>query len=69
MSLLPRPCPTKRPPLVAARSVFCYWPVWELGVTMTAIARRLGFGQPAVSTTVRRGEGLVRAHGLRLLEE
>jgi chromosomal replication initiation ATPase DnaA len=32
---------TKRPALVAARSVFCYWAVRELRVTTVAIARRL----------------------------
>ena len=61
--------PTKRPPLVAARSLFCYWAARELGVTTTAIARRLGLSQPAVSTAVRRGEDLARAQGLRLLDE
>jgi putative transposase len=60
--------PTKRPPLVAARSVFCYWAVRELRVTTAAIARRLGLTQPAISTAVRRGEEFARTQGLRLLD-
>jgi REP-associated tyrosine transposase len=59
---------TKRPALVAARSVFCYWAVRELRVTTTALARRLGLTQPAISTAVRRGEDLARTRGLRLLD-
>jgi len=60
--------PTKRPPLVAARSVFCYWAVRELRVTTTALARRLGVTQPAISTAVRRGEDVARRQGLRLVD-
>jgi len=61
--------PTKRPPLPAARSVFCYWAVRELRVTTTALARRLGLSQPAICMAVRRGEGVTRARCLRLLKE
>ncbi len=60
---------SKRRPLVAARSVFCYFGVRDLGVTATAVARRLGLSQPAVSTAVRRGEALARARGLEVLGE
>ena len=60
--------PTKHPALVAARSVFSYWAVRELRVTTTALARRLGLTQPAISTAVRRGEDLARTRGLRLAD-
>jgi len=52
--------------VVAARSVFCYWAVRELGHTATALARRLGMTQPAVSIAVRRGERIARERGLQL---
>jgi DNA-binding transcriptional LysR family regulator len=60
---------SKRPNLVAARSLFCFWAVRELGETATAVARLLGLTQPAVSSAVRRGEEMVRVRGLRLVEK
>jgi hypothetical protein len=53
----------------AARSLFCYWAVRELGHTTTALARRLKLTQPAVSIAVRRGERMARERGLRLSVE
>ncbi len=58
--------PSKRPPQVAARSLFCFWAVRELGMTATAVARALGCTQPAVSIAVRRGEQIAHSQGLRL---
>lgn len=52
--------------LVAARSVFCYWAVRELGHTATALARELALTQAGVSISVRRGERIVRERGIRL---
>jgi len=60
---------SKRPDLVAARSLFCYWAVSELGETATAVARRLGLTQPAVSIAVRRGGEIARKRGLKLVEK
>jgi len=57
------------PAVVAARSVFCYWAVRELGLTTTALARDLALTQPAVSIAVRRGERIVRERGLHLAGE
>jgi putative transposase len=51
---------------VAARSVLCYFLVRELGMTATAVAEKLGMGQPAVSIAVARGEAMVKERGLRL---
>jgi REP element-mobilizing transposase RayT len=56
----------KRPLLVSARSVFCYWAVRELGLTTTAVARVLGLTQPAVSIAVRRGERIATLRGIQL---
>jgi hypothetical protein len=61
--------PGQRRAVVVARSVFCYWAVRELGHTTTALARRLGLTQPAVSIAVRRGERIARERGLHLLVE
>jgi putative transposase len=58
--------PGKYPNRVAARSVLCYFLVGDLGMTVTAVAERLGIGQPTVSIAVRRGEALVREKGLSL---
>jgi putative transposase len=58
--------PGKVRSMVAARSVFCYWAVRELGHSTTALARELALTQPAVSIAVRRGERIVRERGLRL---
>lgn len=49
---------------VAARSVLCYFLVRKRGMTATALARRLGIGQPAVSIAVGRGEAIARQRRL-----
>ncbi len=38
-------------------------------MTMTALAKRLGISQPAVSTAVRRGEKIAAENGYRLLDD
>ena len=57
------------PQVVRARSLLCYWAVRELGVSMSYMARRLGVSLPAVSKSVRRGEGIAREGGFELVEE
>jgi putative transposase len=57
----------KRPQVVKARSLLCYWASKELGITMTALARRLGISQPAVSIAVRRGETMAMEKDYRLI--
>jgi putative transposase len=59
----------KYPARVAARSALCYLLVRELGLTATAVAERLGMGQPAVSIAVRRGEAIVKEKGLSLPQQ
>ena len=51
-----------------ARSVFCYWCVRELGVSMTTIAQQLGITQPAVGYAVDRGKTLVNRMKIDLID-
>ena len=61
--------PGKRRRLVQARSLYCYWTVRELGLSATALAKRLNISQPAVSIAVSRGEKIAKAKGFDLLEK
>jgi hypothetical protein len=56
----------KYPLIVQARSLFCYWAVRELGLTATALAKKLQLSQPAVSMAVKRGEKIARENGYAL---
>jgi REP element-mobilizing transposase RayT len=60
---------SRRPPVVQARSLLCFWAARELGMSMTEAANRLGLTQPAVSIAVRRGEEIVRQKGYALLDK
>jgi chromosomal replication initiation ATPase DnaA len=51
---------SRRPPVVQARSLLCYWAARELGMSTTETANRLGLTQPVVSMAVRRGEEIAR---------
>ncbi len=53
--------------LVQARSLLCFWAVRELGVSMTALARRLNISTVAVSKSVARGAEMAKEHGLELI--
>jgi putative transposase len=53
---------------VAAKSLQCYWAVRELGLTATALAKRLGIRQPAVSYAVMRGELIAKESNCTLVE-
>jgi len=57
----------KQPILVGARSLFCYWAVRELGISATALARKLQLSQPAISISVKRGERIARDRKFDLL--
>lgn len=50
--------PGKQPKRVQARSLVCFWAVRELGLNGTAVGRRLGLSQSAVSRAVPRGQRL-----------
>ncbi len=60
--------PGKQPMKVKARSLFCYWAVRELGVTMADLAPKLNISQPAVSLSVRRGEQIAAENGYLLID-
>jgi putative transposase len=58
--------PGKYKKRVEARSVLSYWAVRELGETASAIAKKIGISQPAVSLSVERGERIVKKMELTL---
>jgi len=53
---------------VKARSLFCFWAVGELGITLTELARRLGISVPAVGYAVERGKAIARVNNYQLIE-
>jgi len=53
-------CPEKYGKVVEGRSLLCYWAVRKLGVSATALAKRIGISQPAVSFSVQRGEEIAK---------
>jgi hypothetical protein len=53
---------------VKPRSLFCYWAVRELGVSLTELARRLGISVPGVGYSVERGEIIARENDYQLIE-
>ena len=52
---------------VRARSLFCYWAVRELGVSLTELARHLHISVPGVGYSVDRGERIARENDYRLI--
>jgi hypothetical protein len=58
---------SRRPTVVEARSLICYWACGELGMRMTELAKRFDLTQPAVSIAVRRGEQIARERKYTLL--
>ena len=54
---------------VKARSLFCFWAVKELGLSLRELARRLELSAPAVGYSVERGESIARESGYRLMAE
>ncbi len=59
---------SRRPQVVDARSLFCFWASKELGISMTDLAKRLNLTQPAISIAARRGERLARENQYVLIE-
>ena len=60
---------SRRPQVVQARSLLCYWATRELRMSMTETANRLGLTQPAVSIAARRGEEIARQKGYSLIDK
>jgi hypothetical protein len=53
---------------VKARSLFCFWAVKELGMSLREVARRLEMSPPAVGYAVERGETIARENEYRLID-
>jgi REP element-mobilizing transposase RayT len=53
---------------VQARSLFCFWAVRELGISLRELARRLEISSPAVGFSVERGEAIARKNRYHLIE-
>lgn len=51
---------------VSARSLFCFWAVRELGISLTALARRIGMSPPGVGYAVPRGEAIAHENRYQL---
>jgi REP element-mobilizing transposase RayT len=58
--------PGKYQKQVAARSLLCFWAVSELGLSVTALGKKLGISAPAVSKSVRRGAAIAHENGYTL---
>ena len=59
---------SKKPPLPAARALYCYYAVCELGFSQAGIARDLSLSTPGVSYAVERGRRVARENRLTLME-
>ncbi len=53
---------------VQARSLFCFWAVRQLGMSLRELARRLEMSSPAVGFSVERGEAIARENKYALVE-
>lgn len=54
----------KCPKVVQALSLACYWDIYTLDMTATALVEIIGIRQTAVSISVKRGETIIRRDGL-----
>ena len=59
---------SRRPQVVDARDLLCYWASKELAMSITDLARRLNLTQPAVSIAVRRGEKIASENQFQLID-
>ncbi|MDD5171178.1 MAG: transposase [Syntrophales bacterium] len=57
----------KQQHIVNARSLFCFWAVRELGVSMANLGRRLRLSIPAISKSVVRGKQIAESKGYKLI--
>jgi putative transposase len=53
--------------IVDARSLFCFWAVRELGVSMASLGRKFGLSIPAISKSVTRGQQISESQGFSLV--
>jgi len=59
---------SRRPSVVDARDLLCYWASIELLMSKTDLAKRLNLTQPAVSIAVRRGERIAKENQYKLMD-
>ena len=60
--------PGKQPARVYARSLICHWAIRSLGMTAVAVSKLLGIDQSAATRAAYRGEAIVAANSLELVE-
>ncbi len=60
--------PGKNRDVVKARRIVCFWSVHRLGMTMTAVANKLGVSVPTVSLAVGEGERLAYEKNISLMK-
>ena len=53
---------------VKPRSLFCYWSVSELGISLTELAGRLGISVAGVGYSVERGKNLAEENNYQLID-
>jgi len=59
---------SRRPQVVEARDLLCFWATTELAMNMTDLSKRLKLSQPAVSVAVRRGEKIAKQNQYKLVD-
>jgi len=60
--------PGKERNRVRARSLFCYWAVRELGISMSELSNRLELSMAGISQSVKRGEMIAEEEGFCLID-
>ena len=58
----------KQPLKVKARSLFCFWAVSELGMSIRQVAKRLEMSPPGVGFSVKRGQAIAHANEYNLID-
>ena len=53
---------------VKARSLFCFWAVSELGMSIRQVAKRLEMSRPGVGFSVERGKAIADENGYCLID-
>ncbi len=53
---------------VSARSLFCFWAMRELAISLTALARRLGMSPPGAGYALQRGEAIANENNYQLTQ-
>ena len=60
--------PGKERNRVRARSLFCYWAVRELGISMSELSKKLKLSMAGISQSVGRGEMIAEEEGFCLID-